>query len=114
RPRILLCRADRQIEPDDIRKIALFCNIDENKVIPALDAESIYEVPLRYHEQGFDHQVMDAFGIRDIPNLDLSIWEKIVERIKTPEGKVRIGIVGKYIDLADSYKSLNEALIHGG
>ncbi len=114
RPRILLCRADRQIDPDDIRKIALFCNIDENKVIPALDASSIYEVPLKYHEQGFDHQVMDAFGIKDIPNLDLSIWKDIVERIHSPEGNVKIGIVGKYTDLTDSYKSLNEALIHGG
>jgi len=114
RPRILLCRADREIEADDIRKIALFCNIEEKKVIPALDAASIYEVPLTYHAQGFDHQVMDAFGIRDIPNLDLSIWEDIVERIKAPEGEVRIGIVGKYVELKDSYKSLNEALVHGG
>ena len=114
RPRILLCRADREIEPDDIRKIALFCNIDEEKVIPALDAKSIYEVPLTYHAEGFDHQVMDAFGIRDIPNLDLSIWEDIVERLHAPEGEVRIGIVGKYVELKDSYKSLNEALVHGG
>lgn len=114
RPRILLCRADRNIEPDDIRKIALFCNIDEEKVIPALDASSIYEVPLAYHAQGLDHQVMDAFGIKDIPNLDLSIWEDIVHRIKSPQTEVTIGIVGKYTELVDSYKSLNEALIHGG
>ena len=114
RPRILLCRADREIDPDDIKKIALFCNIDEEKVIPALDAKSIYEVPLTYHAEGFDHQVMDAFGLRDIPNLDLSIWKDIVERLQAPEGEVRIGIVGKYVELKDSYKSLNEALVHGG
>ena len=114
RPQILLCRADREIEADERRKIALFCNIDEQKVIPALDVSTIYEVPLSYHAEGLDHQVMDSFGIKDIANLDLSIWEKIVRRIKEPEGKVKIAIVGKYTNLADSYKSLNEALIHGG
>ena len=114
RPQILLCRADREIHADDRRKIALFCNLDEKKVIPALDVSTIYEVPLSYHAEGLDHQVMDSFGIKDIANLDLSIWEKIVRRIKAPEGKVKIGIVGKYTNLADSYKSLNEALIHGG
>lgn len=114
RPDILLCRADRVIEVEERRKIALFCNIDEKKVIPALDVSSIYEVPLTYHAEGLDHQVMDSFGIKDIANLDLSIWEKIVQRIKEPEGLVRIAIVGKYTNLADSYKSLNEALVHGG
>ncbi|MCB1562353.1 MAG: CTP synthase [Alphaproteobacteria bacterium] len=114
RPQILLCRADRDIGEDERRKIALFCNIDEKKVIPALDVSSIYEVPLTYHAEGLDHQVMESFGIRDIANLDLSIWEGIVQRIKEPEGEVRIAIVGKYTNLADSYKSLNEALIHGG
>lgn len=114
RPQILLCRADRPIDDDERRKIALFCNIDEEKVIPALDVSSIYEVPLSYHAEGLDHQVMDVFGIKDIANLDLSIWERIVRRIKEPEGEVKIAIVGKYTNLADSYKSLNEALIHGG
>ena len=114
RPQILLCRADRPIDDDERRKIALFCNIDEKKVIPALDVSSIYEVPLSYHAEGLDHQVMDAFGIKDIANLDLSIWDEIVTRIKEPEGEVRIAIVGKYTELADSYKSLNEALQHGG
>ncbi len=114
RPQILLCRADRPIEKEDCRKIALFCNIDEKKVIPALDVSSIYEVPLSYHAEGFDHQVMESFGIKDIPNLDLSIWKNIVESIKAPEGDVEIAIVGKYTNLTDSYKSLNEALIHGG
>ena len=114
RPQILLCRADRHIDEDERRKIALFCNLDEKKVIPALDVSTIYEVPLTYHAEGLDHQVMDSFGIKDIANLDLSIWEDIVQRIKEPESKVKIAIVGKYTNLADSYKSLNEALIHGG
>jgi len=113
-PHIIMCRADREIEANERRKIALFCNIDERKVIPALDVSSIYEVPLSYHAEGLDHQVMDAFGIKDIANLDLSIWEEIVTRIKEPEGQVKIAIIGKYTELADSYKSLNEALQHGG
>ena len=114
RPRILLCRADREIDESDLKKIALFCNIDENKVIPALDASSIYEVPLTYHKQGLDEQVMDAFGITDSKEPDLSEWERIVRRIKNPEGEVTIAVVGKYTNLNDSYKSLNEALTHGG
>ncbi|MFA7457603.1 MAG: CTP synthase, partial [Micavibrio sp.] len=113
RPRILLCRADREIEPDDLRKIAQFCNIDENKVIPALDVSTIYEVPLSYHKVGLDDQILDAFGVK-APAPDLSKWEEIVDRIKNPEGSVTIALVGKYTNLADSYKSLNEALVHGG
>jgi CTP synthase len=112
-PRILLCRADREIDRDDLRKIALFCNIDENKVIPALDVKTIYEVPLSYHKEGLDTQVLDAFKMT-APDPDLSKWEEIVDRIKNPEGEVTIALVGKYTNLADSYKSLNEALIHGG
>ncbi len=114
RPNILLCRADREIEKDERQKIALFCNLDEKNVIPALDAASIYEVPLTYHTEGLDRQVMSEFGLEDVESLDLSIWKDIVHRIKVPEGKVRIAIVGKYTNLADSYKSLNEALVHGG
>lgn len=114
RPQILLCRADREIEADERRKIALFCNLDEKKVIPALDVASIYDVPLTYHAEGLDTQVMDSFGLVDDFDLDLSKWENIAETIKAPEGDVTIAIVGKYTNLADSYKSLNEALIHGG
>lgn len=113
-PRILLCRADRPIPEEELRKIGLFCNIEEKKVIPALDASSIYEVPLTYHAQGLDDQVIDAFGIMDAPAPDLSVWEDIVHRVKQPEGEVIIAIVGKYTNLTDSYKSLNEALTHGG
>jgi len=114
RPKILLCRSDRDVPEDELRKIALFCNIDEEKVIPALDASSIYEVPLTYHKVGLDAQVMDAFGITDAPEPDLEKWEKIVRRIKNPESEVTIAVVGKYTNLNDSYKSLNEALTHGG
>ncbi len=114
RPDILLCRADRAIDEEERAKIALFCNIDRKKVIPAIDVSSIYEVPLTYHREGLDQQVMESFGIKDIPNLDLSIWRNIVHNIKAPEGEVTIAIVGKYTNLADSYKSLNEALTHGG
>ncbi len=114
RPRILLCRADRQIDKEELRKIALFCNIDDEKVIPALDVKTIYEVPLSYHKEGLDTQVLDAFGIKDAKAPDLSKWEEIVRRIKNPESEVTIAVVGKYTNLTDSYKSLNEALVHGG
>ncbi len=114
RPRVLLCRADRKIDEDEIRKIGLFCNIDEEKVIPALDVKTIYEVPLTYHREGLDTQILDCFGIKDAPEPDLSVWEEIVNRVKEPEGTVKIAVVGKYTNLTDSYKSLNEALIHGG
>ncbi|MCB9965458.1 MAG: CTP synthase [Rhodospirillales bacterium] len=114
RPNILLCRADRPIEAEELRKIALFCNIDQTKVIPALDASSIYEVPLTYHAEGLDDQVIDAFRMTESPAPELSKWQEIVRRIKEPEGDVTIAIVGKYTNLTDSYKSLNEALSHGG
>lgn len=114
RPRILLCRSDREIPQDEIRKIGLFCNIDEEKVIPALDVKTIYEVPLSYHKAGLDTQVLDCFKLPHDQEPDLSVWENIVKRIKEPEGQVTIAVVGKYTNLADSYKSLNEALIHGG
>ncbi|MCM2344291.1 MAG: CTP synthase [Alphaproteobacteria bacterium] len=114
RPRILLCRSDRPIEQEELRKIGLFCNIDENKVIPALDVSTIYEVPLTYHREGLDVQVLDCFGIKDPKRPDLKVWNDIVHRVKEPEGAVDIAVVGKYTNLTDSYKSLNEALVHGG
>ena len=113
RPRILLCRSDRPIPEDERRKIALFCNTDEEKVIEGLDVRSIYEVPLSYHKAGLDTQVLDCFGLH-ATNPDLSKWEEIMARLDNPEGTVKIGIVGKYTNLTDSYKSLNEALVHGG
>lgn len=112
-PNMLLCRADREIPEDERRKIALFCNVAPDNVIPALDVSTIYEVPLSYHAQGLDKQVIKHFGLKD-SKIDLTLWKDIVARVKYPEGKVKIAIVGKYTELADSYKSLNEALIHGG
>jgi len=113
RPRILLCRADRPIPEDECRKIALFCNIDPECVIPALDVKSIYEVPLSYAHEGLDTQILKHFKL-DSAKADLSRWDNILKRVYQPESHVKIAIVGKYTELADSYKSLNEALIHGG
>ncbi|HYD30550.1 MAG TPA: CTP synthase, partial [Azospirillaceae bacterium] len=111
---ILLCRADRAIPDSERKKIALFCNIRPDRVIAALDVDTIYQVPISYHEQGFDIQVLDYFGIKDTRAPDLSRWHDIVGRIQHPEGEVNIAVVGKYTSLLDSYKSLAEALTHGG
>jgi len=113
-PNILLCRTDRQIPAPERRKIALFCNVRSDAVIQALDVPSIYEVPLAYHREGLDEQVLNAFGIAGAPKPDLSRWETITRAIATPEGEVTIAIVGKYTGLKDAYKSLIEALVHGG
>jgi CTP synthase len=112
-PDILLCRCDREIPADARRKIAQFCNLRESAVIPALDVDTIYQVPIAYHEQGFDTEVMRHFEI-EAPAPDLANWRRIVERIRAPEGEVTIAIVGKYVGLKDAYKSLSEALGHGG
>ncbi len=113
-PNILLCRTDRQVPAAERRKIALFCNVREEAVIQALDVPSIYEVPLAYHREGLDEQVLRAFSIKGAPKPDLSRWESITHAIATPEGEVTIAIVGKYTGLKDAYKSLMEALVHGG
>ncbi len=113
-PDILLCRCDREVPQDERRKIALFCNVREEAVIQALDVSSIYDVPKAYHEEGLDKQVLKSFGLEDEPAPSLARWEKISRRIHNPEGKVNIAIVGKYTGLKDAYKSLNEALVHGG
>jgi CTP synthase len=112
-PDILLCRCDREIPAEARRKIALFCNLRESAVIPALDVDTIYQVPIAYHEQGFDTEVMRHFGI-EAPEPALANWRRTVERIRAPEGEVTIAIVGKYVGLKDAYKSLSEALGHGG
>ncbi len=114
RPNILLCRADRPIDEGERRKISLFCNIPFERVIPALDVSSIYEVPLTYHAEGLDNEVLKCFGMPVDKAPNLTQWLDIVDRIKNPESEVRVAIVGKYTELSDSYKSLNEALIHGG
>jgi len=112
-PDILLCRAEREIPEGERKKIALFCNVRREAVIPALDVDSIYRVPIAYHEQGLDNEVCRYFGI-DAPQPDLSRWTEITERATKPEGEVSIAVVGKYTGLLDAYKSLSEALAHGG
>jgi CTP synthase len=113
-PDILLCRADREIPINERKKIALFCNVRPSAVIQALDVASIYDVPRAYHAEGLDQEVLDAFGIVDAKKPDLSVWDNIMQRITQPEGEVTIAVVGKYTGLLDAYKSLKEALIHGG
>lgn len=113
-PDILLCRASHPVPDDERRKIALFCNVRSERVIPALDMPTIYDAPVRYHNAGFDTQVLSVFGIKDAPEPDLSQWQAVGERVRNPEGEVRIAVVGKYIQVKDSYKSLSEALTHGG
>jgi CTP synthase len=111
-PDILLCRADREIPSDERAKIALFCNIKGEFVIPAIDVKSIYEAPISYHEHGLDVQVLKSFGIEPDPEINLDIWREIVERIHSAKDEIKVAIVGKYVKLSDAYKSLIEALSH--
>ncbi|MBT7268655.1 MAG: CTP synthase [Rhodospirillaceae bacterium] len=110
---LLLCRADRELPEGERRKIALFCNVREEAVVPALDVKSIYQVPISYHEQGLDTEVCRHFNL-DAPEPELGAWEEVVRRATAPEGDVTIAVVGKYTGLLDAYKSLAEALAHGG
>jgi CTP synthase len=113
-PDVLLCRCEYPIPPEEKRKIGLFCNVRPSAVIEALDAPDIYSVPLEYHRQGLDAEVLDVFGMREAPAPDLSRWLKISDRLAHPDGEVTIAVVGKYTVLKDAYKSLIEALVHGG
>jgi CTP synthase len=113
-PDILLVRADRPIPAEERRKLSLFCNVRESAVIQALDASHIYDVPLAYHAEGLDGEVLAAFGIDPAPKPRMEPWQKVSERIHNPEGEVSIAVVGKYTGLKDAYKSLIEALAHGG
>ena len=113
-PDVLLCRCEKPIPDSDRAKIAQFCNVSKAAVIEALDARSIYDVPLQYHREGLDDEVLRAFGITDAPPPALERWVEIMDRLDNPEGEVTIGVVGKYVGLPDAYKSLSEALIHGG
>ncbi|MBB4085706.1 MULTISPECIES: CTP synthase [Sphingomonas] len=113
-PDVLVCRCEKPLPPSERAKIALFCNVPSSAVIPALDAASIYAVPLQYHAEGLDSEVLRAFGIEPGAAPDLARWTEIVDRLTNPEGEVTIGVVGKYVGLQDAYKSLNEALVHGG
>ncbi len=113
-PDILLVRCDREIPKPDRKKLSLFCNVREEAVIQALDVASIYDVPIAYHNEGLDKEVLVAFSIKDAKEPNLQDWRKISKRIHNPEGEVNIAIVGKYTELKDAYKSLCEALVHGG
>jgi len=114
-PEILLCRVDRELPDSDRAKIALFCNVRKEAVIPALDAKSIYAVPAQYSEAGLDAEVLRAFGLSDTaPGLQMRRWDDVTDRLFHWESEVTIGVVGKYVGLQDAYKSLTEALVHGG
>jgi CTP synthase len=113
-PDILLCRTEHPLPEGERAKIALFCNVRKEAVIQALDASSIYAVPLQYHAEGLDDEVLRAFGIEPGAAPDLRRWDDIIDRQKNIEGEVTIGVVGKYVGLPDAYKSLHEALVHGG
>ena len=111
---LLLCRSDRDIPEADRKKVALFCNVREEAVVPALDVDSIYKVPIVYHEQWLDDQVCHHFRLENTTEPDLKPWQDIVKLATKPEGEVSIAVVGKYTGLKDAYKSLTEALAHGG
>ena len=113
-PDILVCRCDREISKSDIRKISVFCNVAEDSVIQAIDVDTIYAVPKDLKTNGLDVAVLNALGKNTFPKSNLRKWNKVVERIRKPIGEVTIGVVGKYLDLNDAYKSLFEALTHGG
>ncbi|MFN3275012.1 MAG: CTP synthase [Paracoccus sp. (in: a-proteobacteria)] len=113
-PDVLVCRSEHPIPEKERAKIALFCNVRPDAVIPAYDLKSIYEAPLAYHRAGLDRAVLDAFAISPAPRPDLSKWEDVIDRLENAEGQVNIAIVGKYTQLEDAYKSISEALTHGG
>jgi len=112
-PDILLCRAEKEIPENERKKIALFTNVEEKAVISAIDADNIYRIPILLHEQGLDSIVVDKFRL-DVPDTDLSEWNRVVESFTHPEHEVNVAMVGKYVDLTESYKSLNESLAHAG
>jgi CTP synthase len=113
-PDVLVCRSEQPIPDKEREKIALFCNVHKDSVIPAYDLKSIYEAPLAYHRAGLDQAVLDAFGINPAPRPNLVRWNDVMDRLTHAEGEVRIAIVGKYTQLEDAYKSIAEALTHGG
>jgi CTP synthase len=113
-PDILLCRSDRSIPEEERRKLALFCNVRPSAVIEALDVDNIYAVPQAYHAAGLDAEVLEAFGIASAAPPALDRWDEVNHRVRHPEGRTTIAIVGKYTGMKDAYKSLTEALTHGG
>jgi CTP synthase len=113
-PDLLVCRSEQPLPDAERGKIAQFCNVRKEAVVPALDAKSIYDVPLTYHAEGLDNELLRAFGMDASVDPNLSRWSDISDRLHNPEGEVNIAVVGKYVGLQDAYKSLNEALVHGG
>jgi CTP synthase len=113
-PDILICRSDHEIPEDSRRKISLFTNVDEKAVILAIDAPTIYMIPLEFNRQGLDDLVLERLGLGKLPAADLSDWQRVVDALMHPEKEIRIAMVGKYTELIDAYKSLNEALLHAG
>ena len=113
-PDVLVCRSEGSIPQKEREKLALFCNVRPESVISAKDLNSIYEAPISYHQEGLDQAVLDAFNITPAPKPDLSKWEDVKDRLNNPEGHVNVAIVGKYTQLEDAYKSIAEALTHGG
>jgi CTP synthase len=113
-PNIIICRSEKEIPKDEKRKISLFCNVDPEYVIQSVDVSSIYEVPIKYSEEKLDKKILNIFNLKEKNKANLKIWKDIVKKINSKKEKISIGIVGKYVDLKDAYKSLDEALIHGG
>jgi CTP synthase len=112
-PNIIICRSEKNIPKEEKRKISLFCNVDPEHVIQSIDVKSIYEVPIKYNEEKLDKKILNIFGLKEKNKANLSIWKNIITKINSKREKVSIAIVGKYVDLKDAYKSLDEALIHG-
>ena len=113
-PDVLLCRSEKRLDQSDIKKIAVFCNVSEKSVIQATDVKTIYEIPKVYMQNGFDTQVLASLNIKRPKKINLRKWNKVVNSLNNPKGQVNIGVIGKYVDLKDAYKSLSEALAHGG
>ena len=113
-PNLLLCRSDREIPNDERKKIGLFCNVKNDCVIQAINADTIYEVPINFQKEGLDLRVLEYFRLETKKKINLKMWSQVSKHVLEPDGSVKIGIVGKYTGLADAYKSLNEALSHGG
>ena len=113
-PDVLLCRSEKRLDQSDIKKIAIFCNVSEKSVIQATDVKTIYEIPKIYMQNGFDTEVLASMNIKRPKKINLRKWNKVVNSLNNPKGQVNIGVIGKYVDLKDAYKSLSEALTHGG
>lgn len=113
-PDILICRTEYDVDADTKRKIALFTNVEARAVVVCKDAKTIYQIPRGFYEQNVDDLICERFGFNDLPEADLTDWDNVVEALLNPEYTVRVAMVGKYVELPDAYKSVNEALLHAG